>query len=235
MKPKINLIIFSLFLYSYTFIFSQENKVGILKTIYLSGVGEDVDIWCQKENVYFEFNDTTLIKFTESSTFEKRVTFPKPFILTDKTYRILIKNSNDSLLHITKFTIDQIEDNSLAINNEFRRCCRNRNVKYIFFKRENSIPVDTYCDKYSDLKEYANNFTGKIKLVGIINDSITKEIAQERIIFMMNELQRFGITKESIISEFENNYKSFTYGSEYLLFYPEEYPYQDLGVILYFL
>src|SRR5690554_4262728 len=86
---------------------TQENESIKLNQIIATGTGYDVNQWCGPENVFLEIDDSTLIVLDEFRTFETGLTLEKSLVLSDKTYRVLLKK-DDEIIQTRTFTKDSI-------------------------------------------------------------------------------------------------------------------------------
>ena len=231
-KIKYSLII--CFLIISKVLFTQNNSVIELKEIYVLGPGDNVDTWCKPENVFFEFDDSTLIKFNESSSFEKRIFFKNPIKLDKNNYRIILKNNSNEILHIHTFSKDSVKNGGIVLNLDYRRCCRNGFERYVFFDKNSSQIVETFCDTKKVIIDLITNSNLAIELIGLIGDSTNDSLAYSRINNVQILLLELGVKKENIIQSIksdspqQNGYN----GSERLLVYPDKMQQEELGVIL---
>ncbi len=233
---KIKYSIFFGFLIISKVLLSQNSSVVELQEIYVLGPGDDVDIWCKKENVFFELDDTTLIKFNESSTFEKRLSLNKPIKLEKNNYRIILKTDSNETLHIQSFLKDSVINGRIVIDLDqvYRRCCRNGFERYVFFEKKSSQIQETFCDDKKAINDLIANPNVTIELIGLINESTNETLAYSRINNVKILLLELGIKKEKIIHSIKSDYleKNGFNGSERLLVYPDKLQKEELGVLV---
>ena len=227
------LLIVTLLILSSNIIFSQEIEKPYLNEIIVLGPGNDIDTWCQKENIFLELNDSTLIKFNESSTFEKRLILATPIALKNETYRIILKNTNNENIQIKTFKKDSVKNGNIILDFSFPRCClKKQNEKYFFFIKNTTQVVDTYCDKENESLKISSNLKSKFKIIGIGYDSLDLKLIELRINNLKLKLIEIGVNKANISYSILNNHEAYLgqYGSEYQNNYYDQT--KELGVIL---
>jgi hypothetical protein len=201
------------------------------------GTGYDVYLWCGPEDVYLEVDDSTLILFNEHHTFESNLTLDESLIITDKTYRVLLKKDNE-IIQVKNINKDSIsEGGNLTLKFDPRRCCYSEDLKYVFFKRDSLSIANTYCSIEESILDYALATDNSIEIIGIKNDSVTDDEVKDRISFVQSFLISKGLRKSKIeirpafldTNEFGN---SNLRGSEYMVGYPKDNHKEEIGVIL---
>lgn len=211
-------------IFVHLFGYTQQNDSIQLKYLIATGSGYDHNLWCGPEEVYLELEDSTLIRFDELRTFERGLKLKDQNLISDREYRVLLMKDNETI-QVRKFNTDSIwTDCNLVVDFDPRRCCSLGEFKHVFFKTDSSNILNTYCSDRNSLIDFVKNVDSQIEIIGINNDSISKELAEERILQVKRMLVANGINqnKISIKKEYiDANYygNSFLLGAEYLVYY----------------
>lgn len=180
---------------------AQTNGKVELKYLIATGTGHDFAFCDEDAIAKLELNDTTFIPFNRHRTFESELNrYDAPVSLDTGIYRILLVNRHNEVIDSQYFHTDSILESGGTVLHfsGFDRCCQPAVGRYLFFRLDKTEIVPHWCQSFEATLDLLSGTTKKIKITGIQNDSIPKQLAESRAIYIQDKLISNGISADRI-------------------------------------